>query len=116
MAKTKQKNTQKPVSLEDANTAAQANIGQTTSREEVIKILAANRGQAMTPEAIATAIGGNADKDRIRREVFQKSLGLAKGRNGVVEVDCDGGKAWVHLTKSDGRNAYTLTKVGVSLP
>lgn len=110
---TKETKPQKQLSLEEANNQARAQLSSSASMEEVIKVLIANKGKAITPEAIALAIGDTADKDVIRRTVFQKTFGLSKKRNAVKEITVGKNKKWIWLIKVDGKNAYALTNPGI---
>ena len=110
----KEEKAPKAPTLAEANNKAQASFNNSSSVDEVVAILMANKGKPMTPAEIALKLGDTADKDQIRRIVFQKSLGLSKKRQAVVEYTRLGAKKpnWIWLLKQNGKNAYACTPVG----
>ncbi len=90
--------------LQRAQEKAKANLTRSSSMTDIVEVLRANKGQTMTGQEIASAIGDTVTAASVRHKMQKQ--GLSSRTNGVIEV----GNDWVHLTKLDGGlNGYKLT-------
>ena len=90
--------------LQRAQEKAKANLTRSSSMTDIVEVLRANKGQTMTGQEIASAIGDTVTAASVRHKMQKQ--GLSSRTNGVIEV----GNDWIHLAKLEGGlNGYKLT-------
>ena len=114
-ATTKAKGKAKPLTLEQAQKAAQEQMKtHSASMTQIVGFMSRkkNVGEVFSPAQIAAGIGNGATDRDVRKALQKQGLAGSEGKSGVIQT----GDYFLYLVKSGNRNQYRLVPEGTPPP